>query len=291
MKARFVIPLIVCMLLTAASAAAAWNGEFAARAAALFADRPNEALLRVEAASEKLYAAAYSGNRQDAYRHAQRLRQLLNDEKLHVYGTAGGWSAIASDAAAMEKALAAGAPGTAWVEEASRIRLAADAMVRPESALWLQYEKLLAEDVMRLKQDFKRHSGSAAEAAAARLNVLRDHARRVEPAAIAAGSGLRMRELMERISYSGRLLESSVNGQPSGDAVRSIEHSFRALELAIRGIFESRESDGSQSAVAIPSVSHPIRWALFMGAFISAVLSFAGWRKYKNNPYGVKPLA
>ena len=289
MKARFVIPLIVCLLLTAASAAA-WNGPFAARAAALFADRPNEALLRVEAASEKLYAAAYSGNRQEAYRHAQRLRQLLNDEQLYVYGTADGWSAMAGDAAAMERALAAGAPVTAWIEEASRIRLAADAMVRPESALWLQYEKLLAEDVMRLKQDFKRHSGSAADAASARLNVLRDHARRVEPAAIAAGSGLRMRELTERISYSGRLLKS-VHGQPSGGDVRSIEQSFGALELAIRGIFESRGADGSQSAVAVPSVSHPIRWALFMGAFISAVLSYAGWRKYKNNPYGVKPLA
>lgn len=290
MKARFIIPLVLFVLMAAGSAGVVWGSagpggsyDF------LFADSPYRQLYKLDESATALYTAANANNRQAAYAELQKLKRLMNDAMVQSYGTPAGWSAQRKDAADLERELSMGVPDSSWIEHAVRIRLGADALVGGEGALWLQYEGLLKEDLHGVRQAWKRSSDDAALAAAAMLKGMTTHAHRIESAAQYAGDSTRMNELLHRISYANRLLEAAALDKSKVDPDQ-IEQSFDGIGSAISGVFLHYED-----ALAIPmadssALGHPLQWSLFLGTIISAVLAWSGWRKYKQSPYGVKKL-
>lgn len=291
MKARFIIPLIVCLLMTAGSAGVVWgsaNPEWSYTF--LSADSPYRQLYKLDQTAAALYTAANANNRQAAYAELQKLNKLLAKEMLQAYGTSNGWAALKKDAAAIEQALSNGYHYQLWIEEAVRVRLGADSLIGGAGALWLQYEGLLQDDLLSVRKAWKRQTDDSAIAARAMLNELKQHARRIEIAALYAGDSVRMSELLARISYTDRLLDESISLGSNANRKEQIEKSLDGIETAVIGVFMPYEDTFALPAVSVPAAAHPLKWSLFLGTIISAVLTWTGWRKYKQNPYGIKKL-
>lgn len=291
MKARFIIPLIVCLIMTAGSATVVWGGSSPEWSYTLLsADSPYRQLYKLDETATALYTAAYADNRQAAYAELQQLDKLLSNTMLHEYGTPEGWALLTEDTTAIEHALTRGLHLHSWMEQAVRVRLGVDALVGGNGALWLQYEGLLQDDLVSVRKALKRQTDDSAVAARAMLNELNQHARRIEIAAIYAGDSIRMNELLARITYTDRLLESLIGLDSNVGRIEEVEKSLSGIESAINGVFLPYEDAFALPAASVPAAPHPLQWSLFLGTIISAVLTWTGWRKYKQNPYGVKRL-
>lgn len=291
MKARFIIPLIVCLIMTAGSATVVWGGSSPEWSYTfLTADSPYRQLYKLDETATALYTAAYADNRQTAYAELQQMNKLLNNTILQEYGTPEGWALLSEDTAAIEHALTRGLPLHSWMEQAVRVRLGADALVGGNGALWLQYEGLLQDDLVSVRKALKRQTDDSAVAARAMLNELNRHASRIEIAARYAGDTMRMNELLARIAYTDRQLENLIGSNENAGGIEEADRSLSGIEAAINGVFLPYEDAFALPAASVPAAPHPLQWSLFLGTIISAVLTWTGWRKYKQNPFGVKKL-
>ncbi|MDF2836947.1 MAG: hypothetical protein K0Q63_2587 [Paenibacillus sp.] len=283
--------------MTIGSVSVVWGGSGPTMDALFpFAEQPYETLFRMDETGVALYGAANANNRQFAYAEVQRLRKGLKSEMVRSYGDEAGWEKLSLDLATIETALAKGAPNSEWREPSARVRLALDAVVGGSGSLWYQYKRLLQDDVQLIGQALKRSTedrGAAAEAALALLGSMSAHVNRIEPAAAISGQGLRMEELKQRMAYSAKMIELTDKGEASATvaAVRTALQSLEDASGAIDNIFRMDAADANAMPAIAPTASvYPLQWSFFLGSLISAVLTFVGWRKYKQTPYGVKSI-
>lgn len=289
MKIRFIIPFVVCIVMTIGYANLVWGSGASLQA---FASRltpdPSKQVQRMDNIASSLYEAAYTNNRQAAYQYVQQLQQLVDGELKYAAGNAEGWQAVERDANTIEKTLVKGSLGTSWFVEAARIKLTADALARPNNALWLQYEKIMLDDISRVEKAWKRQTDDGAIAARAVMISLEKHADRIKPAVSMMYGSKHETELMERIQYTNRLLEAS---RKDKNNVASINRSMLELKDTLTRMFNQNQLEADVPVVAAVPISNPLRWTLLLGAFISAILTYTGWRKYKENPFGAKPIS
>ncbi|RCW51084.1 sporulation protein YpjB [Paenibacillus prosopidis] len=288
MKVRFIVPFVICIVMTIGSAGAVW-GDSAALSPyiSILSTSPYKQLTRLDETANALYEAANTDNRQAGFLHVQQLERMIKGELKGKSGKMEGWAAIEQDARAIEQTIRSSETSSGWLKEAARIRLATDALVRPEHALWLQYESIMLDDLSRVEKAWKRQTGDGAIAARATMNSLQEHAERIEPAISMIYGSMHGAELNERIRYTNQLLETK-KSSPLNEVM--INHSLKALNTAIVKMFDHSGRAEVMPAVAPLATSNPLSWTFFLGAIISAVLTYSGWRKYKNNPFGVKPL-
>ncbi|CAM3971787.1 sporulation protein YpjB [Paenibacillus alkaliterrae] len=289
MKVRFIIPFIICIVMMIGSAGAVWgNASLLSQYSPVLSSGPYKQLTRMDELASSLYQAAYTNNRQAGYVQVQQLQRILEGELKYSAGMPEGWRVMEQDARFIEQTLISGATTADWLMEAARLRLATDALVRPEHALWLQYENIMLDDLSRVEKAWKRQTGDGAIAARAAMNSLQKHAERIEPSIAMMYGIMHGSELMERIRYTNQLLESKSLSALNADMVT---HSLKSLKEAITRVYDQGGRADVLPAVAPLGAANPLSWTLFLGAIISAVLTYSGWRKYKTNPFGVKPLS
>lgn len=288
MKIRFIVPFVICIVMTIGYAGSVWGSSASISLyAPLLSSSPYKQLQRMDEIASSLYEAAYTNNRQTSFQYVQQLKRIVEGELKQASGNQEGWSAVAQDVNAIEQTLVSGAGSTSWLMEAARIRLAADALLRPEHALWLQYERIMLDDISRVEKAWKRQTNDGAIAARATLTSLQEHAKRIEPALSILYGSKREAELAERIQYTNKLLEANMHNI-TNEAM--IDRSLTALKESLIRLFEQGGRENALPAVAAIPTSNPLSWTLFLGALISAILTYSGWRKYKANPFGVKPI-
>lgn len=248
-------------------------------------------LVKLDETAASLYEAAYTNNRQAGYLKLQQFQALLNKSRAIGRGTAEGWAALYKEANDIDNALRRGDTGSGWLMSAARIKLTTDSLVRPEHALWLQYESVLLHDWDRVRQSWKRTSGDGADAAEAAVASLSMHLDRIEPAASMQFGSAALLEAKERLQYTERLLEGAkASGGDSGEATARVDRSLSVLRQLLAKLFDEGRQTAELPAVAPAAAVHPISWAFFLGTIICAVLTLTGWRKYRQTPYGTKPL-
>ncbi|MEV5028360.1 sporulation protein YpjB [Paenibacillus sp. LPE1-1-1.1] len=288
MKIRFIIPFVLCIVMTIGYAGSVWGGAVPLNAYSdLLSQSRDKQLVRLDDIVSSLYEAAYTNNRQAGFQDIQRLKRILEGELKYSVGRIEGWLAIEKDTGLIEQKLMKAASDSSWLMEASRIRLAADALVNSDHALWLQYESVMLDDLSRIERAWKRQTGDGAIAARASMNSLENHAARISTAMSIQFGSMREAELKERINYTNRLLDASIVNK-TNEAM--IDRSLTATKESLIRMFDQSRSKEEVPAVAAVPLKNPLSWTLFLGAFISAILAFSGWRKYKTNPFGVKPL-
>lgn len=286
MKVRVFIPFVICIVMTIGFTGSIWGGGTALGQSILTLS-PYSQLQRLDDIASTLYEAAYTNNRQAGFLHVQELQRIIEGELKYSSGKNDGWKAIEQDAQMIQQTLVSGSNRSGWLMEAARIRLAIDALIRPEHALWLQYESIMLDDISRVEKAWKRQTGDGAVAARATMANLQEHAERIAPTMDMLYGNRHEAELTKRIQYTNQLLEAS-SSNITNEAM--INHSLKALKQSIVRIFDRSGREEALPAVAPILTSSPLSWTLFLGSLISAVLTFSGWRKYKTNPYGVKPL-
>jgi sporulation protein YpjB len=287
MKIRIVLPLFLCIVMTVCSVtvAKAFPSELIGTG---HVNESRSGLLRLDETATALYEAAYRNNRQAGYKYVQQLAKLVDKQEVRQTGQAAGWMLMEDSISSIAFTLKNGKMTSDWLTASARIHLTTDALLRPEHALWLQYEKVMLEDLERVNRSWNRQTDDGATAARAAMNSFNEHLLRIEAAASMQRPADRIEELRERMHYTNVLLEAGMKGQTKQDWT---DNSIQDLEYSLNRLFDNGHSEEEEPVIAPPGEANPISWILLLGAIIMAVLTYIGWRKYKQQPYGVKPLS
>ncbi|SFE90731.1 Sporulation protein YpjB (SpoYpjB) [Paenibacillus algorifonticola] len=289
MRTRIAIPILLCiaMMLGSVSATWAYAGEQPLGARQVQAADAEVLMRRFEEAAHSLYTASYADNRQAGYKYVQQLERLLPQLETGIEGRPAGWSKLQQSIQAVSDELLSKRQPVEWMAPSARIHLTADAMLRPASGLWMQYERVMLEDVSRVRKAWKRPYEERADAARAAMDNLSAHLALVEgPASMLRPEG-RTAELHERIRYTNVLLSAGPRDQAQAGRV---DEALTQLGAAVSRLFTDKPQSVEEPALAPPASANPVSWTLLLGAFIMAVLAYKSWRKYKQQPYGIKPL-
>ncbi|WP_173275275.1 sporulation protein YpjB [Paenibacillus sp. NEAU-GSW1] len=285
MKIRIVVPLIACIVMTIGSV----STVFAMPVAWESIQEPvmKQKLQKLDETADELYEAAYTNNRQAGYKYAQLLERQTKSETIRAVGQTEGWQLFEQRLQMVETALQNGTQPSDWLTASASIHLATDALLRPQHALWLQYEKVMMEDLRRINQSWNRQTGDGALAARAALDSFTAHLAKIEGAAAMQRPSARLDELKERMRYTQLLLDAGTRGQAKQDWT---DDSIRDLEYAVSNLFDDGLNVNDEPAFAPVNAANPITWSLLLGAIIMAALTYTGWKKYKHMPYGVKKI-
>ncbi|SFF05603.1 sporulation protein YpjB [Paenibacillus catalpae] len=287
MKIRILLPLFLCIVMTVCSVTVAKAFPADLNGTGYASESRNE-LLRLDESAAALYQAAYLNNRQAGYKYVQQLEKLMSKSDIRQAGQAAGWELMEDSISSILFTLKNGRLTSDWLTAAARIQLTTDALLRPDHALWLQYEKVMLEDLERVNRSWNRQTGDGAIAARAAMNSFNEHLSRIEAAASMQRPAERINELRDRMHYTNVLLEAGMKGQTKQDWT---DNSIQDLEFSVNRLFDNGHSQEEEPVVAPIGEPNPISWILLLGAIIMAVLTYTGWRKYKQQPYGVKPLS
>ena len=218
-----------------------------------------------------------------SYSYVTKIKRLSASPELRAFGEPAGWERIDDSLDLAEKALRKGDSASAWREEASRLKLAVDALAPGRRSLWLQYELLLREDINRLKKAWSRGGPEGAEAASAALIQLKEHVDRMEAAASVGQPPERIRLLQERIRYAGTLIEAAKRDKANP---KWVEGSFVLIADAADRVFETPGKPADAPVAGEP----PASWMLMMASIVLSALTYAGWRKFRHDRSGITSL-
>lgn len=281
---RVIIPALLSLAMLLGSVASVWADSASTSQANLVAP---ETAIRFDRTAELLYRAARESNRQAGYLYVQQLRGMMDKQMKRLPLSEAGWAIVERSAAEIEYKLSNGKPGSDWLSDAARIRLAADAIVRPEAPLWHSYETVMRDDLERVVKAWNRMDGRGAESARAAIDLLAVHYDRIEAAVKLQADPAKADGLKERIAYTTGLLEADKRQEAQPDWTNQ---ALADLETSLSVLFEGTAAAEPLPAVAPIHAGHPVSWILMLGSVIMGVLAYVGYRKYKQQPYGIKPF-
>ncbi|SFS80942.1 sporulation protein YpjB [Paenibacillus sp. BC26] len=254
-------------------------------------DEGSNAIAQLSTLSDQIYTAAYGSNRQLVFTLLQRLETLSAAKAVRTSGTAAGWTAFDESMELAKDALLQKHASGLWYTQAARLKLASDALNRPNVPLWLQYEGILREDEQRIRTAWQMQSEGRAEAAAVTLGIYKEHVERFEVAALMQRDEASLRLLKEQMSYAEQVLAGVEGGTANPEAVQI---ALSGLDHAANQLFRHSDGEAAIAEVIPPGTTiGSLRNGraqiaeMFIAAFVMAILALAGWRKYRQQLNGV----
>lgn len=154
----------------------------------------------------------------------------------------------------------------------AKLRLAVDSLAHPDKPLWLQYYKILKEDLSSIEQKVMNEPGTDITA---NYMELESHYETIRPAAIIRRQPYEIERFDSWMSYlKGLTMSNGAKGQDILGTLKQGDEFANALF--------GREKDAT---AFVPFAAGPEPWAanLFLGSAIVAVLAYVGYRKYRGN--------
>ncbi|WP_405114669.1 sporulation protein YpjB [Paenibacillus sp. FSL K6-1217] len=236
---------------------------------------------RLEQAAEALYSYVLEGNVQKARSEAEEISQIFISSSFEGLTSVEGVNALSSVILDMKSALAAAQPSPErWEAAAAKLRLAANSLNHPRQPMWLQYYKLVREDLNDMEQSAAAGDLKSWTAALARLQ---SRYANIRPAVIISRPSETVNTFDSWLSYAGGVAGSQ---QPAERA--------RLLEIVSYGQDAARVMFGKNRNE--PVLSLPLAppqyggWGLLAGAFILTVLAYTAYRKYRGQKRDLKPV-
>lgn len=163
--------------------------------------------------------------------------------------------------------------------EAASLLLAAEAMANPSNPLWYDYRTVLAEDLSALRDTLSRgedRAGREADtiSAGAAVSRLQSHYEAIRTAALFNTAPLVVMRSDNVLRYA-----SIVIGSESSNLALA-QGAIRPLSEAMFAMFPGPSDRQSAVVPAVPGASWG--WTAMMGSFIVTVLTWVGWRRYKD---------
>ena len=161
-------------------------------------------------------------------------------------------------------------------EEAASLLLAADAMAHPSRSLWHDYRTVFAEDLRVLRESLSDPArGADLTRADAALRSLRSHYELIRTAALLETEPLNVVRSDNVLRYT-----SIVIGSESSNLALA-QGAMQPLAEALFALFPDAADEPSVVVPAVAGASWG--WTAMMGSFIVTVLTWAGWRRYKDD--------
>jgi sporulation protein YpjB len=151
---------------------------------------------------------------------------------------------------------------------AAQIRLATDALTHTHQPMWLQYDKILLEDLSVLENATKAANQTSSVEA---LNKLRDHYLMIRPSIQISREPQEVERMDSLLVFMGRQLEQTP--LPFAELETGMSELKRSMDI----LFDHKEA-----AAYLPFVEpkRPIFWSIGMGSVIIAVLAYSAWRMF-----------
>ncbi len=162
----------------------------------------------------------------------------------------------------------------------AKLRLAADSLANPAKPLWLQYYKIVKNDLDALSTAADQQQSAAI--IGTRYALLEEHYETIRPAAMIRREPYEIAQLDAWLSHTKGLTTAK---QPDIAQLKSMVIHGEELVNQLFG----REKDES---AFVPFVEGPNRRAagLFISSVIVAALGYAGYRKYRAQQQGIFPF-
>jgi sporulation protein YpjB len=149
---------------------------------------------------------------------------------------------------------------------AAKIRLAVDALTHKAQPMWLQYYKLLQEDIDRLEQSVKENNQQRLQSASAQLE---QHVAVIHPSLLISRHPSDVEKLDSLVRF--------ISGQARSDkqSYKEVDGALPPLRQHVDKLFLKGDTT---AYLPLIDQQNPILWTLAIGSVIIAALAFAGWR-------------
>lgn len=235
----------------------------------------------LEQSAETLYSYVLEGNVAKARAESEEISRIVVSSSFEGLTSVEGIHALS--AVIMDLKAVMAAPQTSpekWEEAAARLRLAANALNHPRQPMWLQYYKLIREDLNDMEK-----SAAAGNFAGWKegVELLQSRYENIRPAVVISRKPEVVNTFDAWLSYAAGISSSS---QPVERA--------RLLEIISYGQDAVRVMFGKEKNEPVLSVPLPPQkyggWGLMAGAFIMAALAYAAYRKYRGEREEWRPF-
>ncbi|WP_379140461.1 sporulation protein YpjB [Paenibacillus sp. sgz500992] len=236
---------------------------------------------RLEQAAETLYSYVLEGNVAKARQESGEISQIVVSSSFEGLTSVEGINALTTVVMDLKTTMAAAQINPQkWEAAAAKLRLAANSLNHPKQPMWLQYYKLIREDLNDMEQSAVANNLKDWKTAVTRLQSRYDN---IRPAVVISRQPEVVNAFDSWLSYAAGIPSSS---QP-------IERT-RLLEIVSYGQDAVRVMFGKERDE--PALSLPLSppeyggWGLLAGAFILAALAYTGYRKYRGENEEWKPV-
>lgn len=231
--------------------------------------------------AETLYDAVNKGDVDVTLKSLRVMEYRFRTLPMHGIKSVEGIAALADSIAAMRRAVTAISPSEErWKSSAAALRLAADALARPDKPLWHQYRAILQDDIAALKKALDDGSSSVefimSPSAVLSLERLSQHYAVIRTAVLLKTEPWTVERSDSVLRYAQRILKAE---KPSAEMLQGI---VPPLQSAMAALFPG---DRETTALVPPVAAPPWGWSAMMGSFIVTVLTWVGWRRYRAEPY------
>ncbi len=226
-------------------------------------------LARFEQATEELYRSMQEGYTQQALEDMERLTDALTGLSFKGLTSVEGIHALAESVMDVQQTLIrAEVSPDDWMFVSAKLRLAANSLVHRDDALWLQYYKVMHEQMDNIENG--RISGSRTSVREAFLGLKR-HYDVIRPAVVIRKEAWEISRFDSWMSHvDGLSEEQTLNGEALGQALKQGEKFLKEL------------FGKTEDPVFLPVTGYgkPVYWSLLIGGWIVLALGYTGLRKY-----------
>lgn len=236
---------------------------------------------QLEQAAEALYGYVLEGDVMKVRQETEELSRILVSSSFEGMTSVEGINALSGVIMDLKAAVASAKISQQQLETAAtKLRLAANSLNQPGQPIWLQYYKLIREDLNAMER-----SGAANDLAGWKAAVERLQSRyeNIRPAVIVSRQAEVVNAFDSWLSYAAGIPSSS----------QKIERA-RLLEIVSYGQDAVRVMFGKskdEPALSLPLASQEFGiWGGLAASFIIAALAYAGYRKYRGENQKFKPI-
>ncbi|KIL34813.1 hypothetical protein SD71_17515 [Cohnella kolymensis] len=242
---------------------------------------PAAAYTQFLATVETLYDAVNKGNVDVTLKSLRVIEYRFRTLPMNGIASVEGVESLAHNISEMRRAVTAISPNEqSWKAGAASLRLAADALARPEKPLWHQYRSILRDDIQALKKSLEDEASAGVfitpASAVLSLERLAQHYGVIRTAALLKAEPGVVERSDSVLRYTQRMLKTD---KPDAGTLLGI---IPSLESAMDALFPGAKHT---TALVPPAAAPPWGWSAMMGSFIVTVLTWVGWRRYRAEPY------
>ncbi|MNW47373.1 Sporulation protein YpjB (SpoYpjB) [compost metagenome] len=267
------VSILLTMLETVEASPAKDNITKEQHAAVLNEQERAERLQQLEQVTEQLYQDMQQGNTTRANDNMDKLTDTLGGLSFKGLTSVEGIHALAETIMDTKATLVrVELNAEDWVITSARLRLAVNSLTHKEKALWLQYYKVMADDLHKMNR--ARAEGSPSQFKAG-FESLQSHYDVIRPAAIISRDAADMNRFDSWMSY--------IAGLARGDSwdENAVREALRHGDDLIRKLFGRKSDD--PVFLPITGYNNPWYWTLLIGAWIMIALLYTGYRKFRGN--------
>ncbi|GBK63197.1 hypothetical protein GNQ08_16255 [Paenibacillus macerans] len=269
------LPLLLLAGSPAAAASPAGKGLDGGRAPApvsqLSDEERGDKLKQLETAAEALYGHMQQGRVEEAHAEMERLIAALEGVSFKGLTSVEGIHALAESIMDARETLARSeiVPDE-WSRSSAVLRLAVNSLLHKDKGLWLQYYKVMADDMQRMNNA---RVGGQSEKLRAAFGNLQQHYETIRPAAVIRRDPSTVNRFDSWLSYAERLS----NDQPMDEA--ALMEAIRQGESALKALFGRKGEE--PVFLPIAGYENPWYWSGLIGLWIVLALGYTGLRKFQ----------